>query len=209
MRGFKSLAQEEEEKGKRQTSPSKTHTWNILIGCLLVVIPMVVFTIVILCLVFTNTMKDLTCPYNDICPDSPLVNITSKSFYYIDYPAARLVWISSFSSTVSFALVGVIMGIFAYASAAQLLRASSQQDPQGSLPSPYQTSLLVRVLGSDYLSLWELLRLKRTHAARRKSATDDGEIYLSKSKVIQTSVTVFILCLIARLVHLTCIQGVS
>ncbi|KAH9869875.1 hypothetical protein J1614_006795 [Plenodomus biglobosus] len=131
---------------------------QILYASLLVVLPMVTFSIVILALVFTRLVKNLSCHHEAMCPTPPLINITSSSYYYVDYPATRLVFISSWSSTVSFALISAIMVMFAYRGAAQLMEASSSTDPGSNLPSPYQMSLLLRILNVDYLSLWAYVR---------------------------------------------------
>jgi hypothetical protein len=161
------LEEHERMKSRRQDEPGRTHRKRILAGGALVAVPMVIFTIVILALVFSNILEDTACPHGDICPEQPLVNITSKSHYYVDYPAARLVWISSFSSTVSFAMIGVIMAMFAYHSAAQLLAASSQSGEAKRLLSPYQTSLLLRILNSDYFSIWDTILYSRSKSSQR------------------------------------------
>ncbi|KAI8932959.1 hypothetical protein NX059_010428 [Plenodomus lindquistii] len=133
---------------------------QIIFMSLLVVLPMTAFTMVILVLVFDNLAKDLNCPIAALCPAPPLINVTSSSHYYVDYPATRVVFVSSWSSTVSFALISAIMVLCAYSSAAQLIKASSSSHANVDLPSPYQLSLLIRILNVEYLSLWTYLRGK-------------------------------------------------
>lgn len=196
MRGLRGRTGDE-EKSPRRAFSRKTHLGKILWGCALVVIPMIAFTIVILALVFSNIVDDFKCPHVEICPESPLVNTTSRSHYYIDCPAARLVWISSFSSTVSFVLVGIIMTMFAYHSAAQLLHASSQPNAPERLLSPYQTSLLIRVLNADYLSLWDTLLYSRWKSSKRGEAKDLKSAKGDR-KILRASIVVFCLGIFGR-----------
>ena len=175
----------------------KAHSKQLLITSSIVTIPMITFTIVILVLVFANLAEHLHCPYDNICPNSSLVNATRSSYYYIDYPATRLVFVASWSSTVSFALVSALMSTFAYSAATQLTAASHSQDGDREWPNTYQTSLLIRVLGADYFSLWEMLRswtrrcfqshtLRASHKDNRKPA------------VLRASVIALSIALLAR-----------
>ncbi|KAH9872528.1 hypothetical protein IAQ61_005365 [Plenodomus lingam] len=165
---------------------------QILLTSLLVVLPMTVFTIVILALVFSTTVRNLSCHHEAICPAPPLINITSSSYYYVDYPATRLVFISSWSSTISFALVSAIMVMFAYRGAAQLMAASSSANPDNNLPSPYQMSLLMRILNVDYLSLWTYARDGMRHKTRRKQTPGS----LERAKILSSAAIVLVLSLI-------------
>jgi hypothetical protein len=95
------------------------------------------------------------------------MNATSKSSYYVDFPATSLVFISSWSSTISFALVGLLTTMYGYCIAAQLLRKSVSERKTGTGLTPYQTSLTIRALGADMLALWELSQPKGRKALRR------------------------------------------
>jgi hypothetical protein len=192
------LEKHEKVKSRRQDEPGRTHTQRILAGGALVAVPMVVFTIVILALVFSNILENTACPHGDIRPEQPLVNTTSKSHYYVDYPAARLVWISSFSSTVSFAMIGVIMTMFAYRSAAQLLAASSQPNETERLLSPYQTSLLLRILNSDYFSIWDTILYSRSKSSQRAGKKAGSNRDQRKQTLILHSIGILCLGIFAR-----------
>jgi hypothetical protein len=169
----------------------KAHTKHLLLVSSIVVVPMVAFTVVILVLVFDNLADYLHCPHEATCPESPLVNIISPSHYYIDFPATRLVFVSSLSSTISFALVGALMSIYAYCAAGRLTDASVSPNQNRSLPTSYQASFLIRLLNADYLSLWELSRqqLRRGTKGRGQHA---------KPNVLRASITVFCLAMLAR-----------
>ncbi|KAH7088987.1 hypothetical protein FB567DRAFT_522762 [Paraphoma chrysanthemicola] len=88
-----------------------------------------------------------------LCP--AVLNVTSDNHYYIDFPAARLAFISSGSATVSFALLAVIMSMQSYSNAASFIHASAEVGSR-SLPGPYQMSLLLRVLNAELIVLWDL-----------------------------------------------------
>jgi hypothetical protein len=136
----------------------KLHTKKILQGCLLVVVPMTSFSIVMLALVFANLASNTTCSNAVLCPGPPIINSTSSSYYYVDYRATRLVFVSSWSSAFSFTLISAIMAMSAYCSAAQLLGEFSRKEPDSQFLSPYQMNLFLRILNVDYLSLVAYIR---------------------------------------------------
>jgi hypothetical protein len=169
------------------------HTKHILLASSIVVIPMVAFTTVLLVLVFDNLADYLHCPHEEICPESPAVNHTSSSHYYVDFPATRLVFVSSLSSTISFALVGALLSIYAYCAAARLTKASVSANQNKCLPTSYQTSLLVRLLSADYLSLWELWRGPFRSGTKAKCHAT-----AAKPTILRASIVVFCLAIFAR-----------
>lgn len=175
----------------------KAHSKQLLLASSIVVLPMITFTVVILVLVFANLAEHLHCPYDSICPKSPLVNATRTSYYYIDYPATRLVFVASWSSTVSFALVGALMSTFAYSAATQLTAASNSRKEDPALPTTYQASLLIRVLGADCFSLWEILRSWSNRAFQRR-ATRTLHKDIRKPAVLKASIIALCLALLAR-----------
>jgi hypothetical protein len=169
------------------------HTKHILLASSVVVVPMVTFTAVLLVLVFDNLGDHLYCPYEEICPESPVVNGTSPSHYYVDFPATRLVFVSSLSSTISFALVGALMSIYAYCAAARLTEASVSANQNKRLPTSYQTSLLVRLLNADYLSLWELSRQPFLSGTKARCYAKTA-----KPTILRASILVLCLAVLAR-----------
>jgi len=111
----------------RLQSPWKAHTRKIFLACGIVVIPMIVLTVALIWTVFANVINDNRCPILELCPGPEILNATSRSYYYVDYPAARLVFISSWTSTVSFSFVSMLMTLFGYVIACQMLRKSSTE----------------------------------------------------------------------------------
>jgi hypothetical protein len=170
------------------------HTKKILQGCLLVVVPMTSFSIVMLALVFANLTGNMTCPNADICPGPPIVNSTSPFYYYVDYPATRIVFVPSWSSTFSFALVSAIMAMAAYCSAAQLLGTFSRKEPDSQLLSPYQMSLFLRILNVDYLSLVAYIR----DMSRFKQGVRTTKLLWQLGNPLHSSAAVLTLAVLSR-----------
>jgi hypothetical protein len=133
---------------------------------------MVIFTSAFVVFVSADTVNNPGCSLEDLCATAGLLNATSKSSYYVDFSATSLIFISSWSSTVSFALVGVLMTMYGYSIAAQLLRASASEQKSGTGLTPYQISLLIWTLGAEMLALWELSQPKGRRALRRLKSKD-------------------------------------
>ncbi|KAF2874177.1 hypothetical protein BDV95DRAFT_666115 [Massariosphaeria phaeospora] len=182
------------------TNPWGPHTSKIILQCSLITIPMLASTMALLWIVFSNKIEE-TCPYSELCPGPDVMNTTLKSNYYVDYPVARLAFISSWSSTVSLALVGFMMSIYAFTSAADLIRLSQDSTRQQALPSPHQMSLLLRTLNSESLILWSLATsvVKRLFSEKFKNDSCSQK----SSRIVQTSVAFFVVGITASLL----IQG--
>jgi hypothetical protein len=108
---------------------------------------------IIVYIVYANLVS-ARCPSEELCP-SPINDISIKDHYYVDFPAARLAFISSGSATISFALLALIMTMHSYTSSAALIHAS-QKNERESLPTTYQLSVLLRILNAELAVLWEL-----------------------------------------------------
>ena len=170
------------------------YTQKIILHCLIVTTPMLVSSIAILYIVYTNLITP-TCALQELCQASEVVNVTSKAFYYIDFSAAQLAFVSSWSATVSFALVGFLMAFASYANASSLLHAS-EKDDQDDLPSPHQMSVLLRVLNAEMMILWDLAssKVKRVFWHREKESEDVQHT----SPILGASVIILLLSLLAR-----------
>jgi hypothetical protein len=171
----------------------QAHTHNILLACGLIVVPMVAFTSVVLAFVFANIVSNQGCSFNDLCHTAGLINATSNTYYYVDFSATSLIFISSWSSTVSFALVGVLMSMYAYSIAAQMLHHPNLAPQLGNSMSPYQISLILRVLNAEILSLWSIVQ----HSGRKAlPRTSNQKIHYPVSpNPLRRSVVVFSLAL--------------
>jgi hypothetical protein len=139
----------------------KVSTRNILSICFLVTIPMVAFTTTILWLIFGNMLNETACPYPELCPNLSGTNGTDfRNNYYVDFPATRLVFIASWSSSLSLALGAALMSIYSYAIAAQFRQISEFDQPTNRLPTPYQMTLIFHVLNAELMTLLNLVMLK-------------------------------------------------
>lgn len=180
-----------------RTAPWGLHARKIILQSLLVTTPMVASSVIVTWIVYANIVSE-SCPYEELCPRSSITNTTSKGYYYVDFPAARLAFISSGSSTLSFALIGFLMNMYAYTNAALLLRASEKAE-HGALPSPYQMSVLLKILNAEFMMLWDLAfsKVKRVFWKREKDA---GSSFQSPP-VLESGVMVLMAGIIARCVY--------
>ncbi|KAF2195565.1 hypothetical protein K469DRAFT_649646 [Zopfia rhizophila CBS 207.26] len=171
------------------------HTRKIILQCLLVTTPMLASSIIVLYIVYAQLIEE-GCPSQELCPGPNLTNVTLKTHYYVDFPAARLAFISSWSSTVSFALVGFLMAIYAYTNAATLLDASENAD-QESLPSPHQMSVLLRILNAELIVLYSLAtsKLRKVFWDRAK----DDDLSQRTSPIVGASIMVLLAGITASL----------
>jgi hypothetical protein len=67
-------------------------------------------------------------PDLSLCPYLDTPGPANSLYHYVDFPAGRLAFILSSSSTISFALVGVLMSMYGYVDASQILHASVGHD---------------------------------------------------------------------------------
>ena len=145
------------------------HAGKIFLLSMLIVAPMIAFTAVLLWLIFGHLINNRDCPNPDLCQPRSERNYTfGKGDYLVDLPAARLVFIASWSSTVSFTLVGVMMSIYSYVVARQWLHLS-HSGISDALPTPYQTNTLFRVLNSELPSLVIAIRDMFRKSKREKT----------------------------------------
>ncbi|KAF2650131.1 hypothetical protein K491DRAFT_149337 [Lophiostoma macrostomum CBS 122681] len=170
------------------------HARNILLQCLLVTTPMLASSIAVLYIVYAHLIEG-DCPTAELCPGSELANTTSKGYYYVDFPAARLAFVSSLSSTVSFTLVGFFMTTYAYVNAAALLHASDNAD-QASLPTPHQMSVLLKVLNAEMMVLYTLATSKLKRIFWNKN---EEPPLRNTSHILDTSIIVLLSGLVASL----------
>jgi hypothetical protein len=136
--------------------PWQSHTRTIFIACAFVTVPMVAFTITMLCLVFSHRLNLQDCPYPELCHDVNSPDTLNGSNYYIDFPNGKLAFVSSLSATVSFTLVAAFMILYGFTAARQLLEASAVSQQGKDLPSPHDVAILVRLLNAEALLLWDL-----------------------------------------------------
>jgi hypothetical protein len=172
----------------------KSHSRKIVVYCLLITTPMIASSLAIARIVYANLVNE-NCPFEELCPGSDVIGATSASYFYVDFPAARLALISSASSTLSFTLIGYLMTITTYNTAASLLR-TSKTGLHEELPSPYQLSVLLRVLNAELMVLWTLAWSKVRRVFWHGERTGDSR----PPHILRTGVVVLITGIIARFV---------
>jgi hypothetical protein len=135
------------------TISRSAHMRKIILHSLLVAVPMLASSTIIIYIVYANLVNQ-QCPNEGLCPRS--INATSADHYLIDFPAARLAFISSGSATVSFTLLGVLMTMYSYINAASFLR-SYQQNHDRSMQTSDQMSAMIRLLNAEMTVLWDVV----------------------------------------------------
>lgn len=157
---------------------------------------MVAFTITILTIVFSHTIDLDECLQHDLCPFNDTSSSANSSDYYVDFPVGRLAFVSSLSSTISFAMVAAIMSLYTYVVACQLLQASELDHEHATLPTPREASNLIRLLNAEIILLLEMMQSCYRRIARQKHADQRGK---SKgSPLMRRCRIVFLLGLAAR-----------
>jgi hypothetical protein len=171
-------------------------TRRILSICFLVTIPMVAFTTTILWLIFGNMTGAAVCPYPELCPDLHANNGTDpRDNYYVDFPTAPLVFITSWSSSLGFPFVAALMSMYSYITAAQFQRMSELDQTRKRLPTPYQMTSLLRVLNAELMALFDLVTLKLKEVFWDRQSNQDTR---EKSPLLRASIIVFVSGIFAR-----------
>ncbi|KAJ8108294.1 hypothetical protein OPT61_g8272 [Boeremia exigua] len=181
-------------KVSRKKSLWSSHTGKIIFTSSLVIVPMVAFTVTILAIVFTHTIDLDECLQQGLCPYDNTSRPGNSSDYYVDFPVGRLAFVSSLSSTISFALVAAIMSMYGYVVASHLLQTSDLNDAHATLPTPREASILIRLLNAEIILLLEMLQSCYRRILRRK------DVGRSKgSPLLRRCRTVFLLGLAASI----------
>lgn len=185
-------------RGRQDTNvaPCNVDTKKIMLLFSLVVVPMIAFTIAILAVVFSN-IRDLNgCPDPGLCPYIGNAGPANSSNYYVDFPVGRLAFISSLSSTISFALLAVMMSMYGYVVASQILDASQGSDGRASLPTPLGMTELIRLLNAEITLLWDILSGSYRRIKQCKRNSRGGQI--KAPRVLRICRIVFVLIIMAR-----------
>jgi hypothetical protein len=161
-----------------------------------VVVPMLAFTITMLAVVFSHNLDLNACPDPGLCPYLDTPGPANSSYYYVDFPVGRLAFISSLSSTISFALVGVLMSMYGYVVASQIWHASVGPDGQALLPTPLGASTLIRLLNAEITLLWDMAVRSYDRFKQRKRTTVGKQ--MKESRVLRICRSVFVLSITAR-----------
>ena len=149
----------------RRTIPKSTGTGrlrHITLVCLLLVLPLYGVTTALLVVIYHNRLPD---PRPDSSSDS-------CSGIVVGYGASQLTSLSTWISTVATLLAPAFMSLISYPVARSMTRHS---ETDSRLPSPYQTGLLIELLGGSVVALWNSL----SYSFSRRRARMSPLLYLS------------------------------
>lgn len=132
----------------------------------LVFLPMTCFSIVILALVYKHQVGFSSSSSDEV----------PGGFYLVDYPAAKLIFISSWSSSVAPRLISVALGLYLFQSAKFLLIQSEAPTPR--LPTPYQLALLINLSTGGLSQLWDYLTYRPKFGMNVSSIVKSTAFYL-------------------------------
>ncbi|KAH9230255.1 hypothetical protein K456DRAFT_1918822 [Colletotrichum gloeosporioides 23] len=85
--------------------------------------------------------------------DSTSDDAVALGYYIVDFAAARLIFVSSWSSSVAPWLASIMMGLYLFRTAKGLLKRSSTNE-MSRLPTPYQLVLLIGLSTGSLAHLW-------------------------------------------------------
>lgn len=127
---------------------------EILIAFAVMTLPMLIFSGVLLGLVFHYRIKQNDFVSSDLAFDSDQDN---PNVYFVRISATTLTTIASWSSTIAPILVGFGVALVSFPVAKGLLKASEKHEV-AQLPTPFQLSLIVRMISSgSFSALWSWL----------------------------------------------------
>ncbi|KAF1986855.1 hypothetical protein K402DRAFT_376826 [Aulographum hederae CBS 113979] len=153
-----------------------------------VVVPMLAFSITLLILVYANLIDHTSCAHEELCLQQ---EEDERDSYYVQYSATRLVFIASWSSTLSLALVCLLMTQFSFVTAKQMLGVAPSAHNSGiNAPTPHQFGLLVKTVNGSYSSLWDLFLF---HVLRHKNRASVARPVIGAITVLSTTLCVCIM----------------
>ncbi|KAJ9663076.1 hypothetical protein H2198_001068 [Neophaeococcomyces mojaviensis] len=117
---------------------------EILIAFAVMTVPMIVFSALLLGLIFHYRVVQNAFASENLAFSS---GQDDSDVFFVKISATTLITIASWSSTVAPILVGFAVTLTSYPIASGMLSASVKQEP-AQLPTPYQLSLLLEMLSS-------------------------------------------------------------
>jgi hypothetical protein len=139
---------------------------DILVAFTIMTIPMILFSALLLGLVYHYRIVQNAFVSENLAFDSGQDDSNS---FFAKISATTLIVIASWCSTIAPILVGFAVTLISYPVASSILSASEKQKAT-ELPTPYQLSLLLRMLSNGSLSsLWGWLKYSFGWKGRRQS----------------------------------------
>ncbi|WPH00014.1 Hypothetical protein R9X50_00283700 [Acrodontium crateriforme] len=130
---------------------------DVFLNALLLIVPMLLFSGALLGLVFTYRVNH----HEPLHSNLEIFGETNENgVYYVDFPATRLIFISSWSSSLAPMLGASMLALWSYPVARKVFASRNRED-KTSLPTPYQLALVVNMLTTSGLrSLWQWIKYR-------------------------------------------------
>ncbi len=132
---------------ERKHSPAMTgRLRHITFVCVFLVLPLCGITTALLVVVYQNRL-----PHSYFSGSEPCSGLV------VDYGASQLTSLSTWISTIATILAPAFMALLSYPIAKSMTQRNETEHSLKTLPSPYQTGLLIELLGGSLISLWSSL----------------------------------------------------
>jgi hypothetical protein len=139
---------------------------DIFVAFIIMTVPMVLFSALLLGLVYHYRIVQNAFVSENLAFD---LGQNDSNVFFAKISATTLITIASWCSTIAPILVGFAVTLISYPVASSILSASEKQKVT-ELPTPYQLSLLLRMLSNGSLSsLWGWLKYSCGWKGRRQS----------------------------------------
>ncbi|KAH8728090.1 hypothetical protein GQ44DRAFT_769616 [Phaeosphaeriaceae sp. PMI808] len=139
---------------------------EILIAFAAMTLPMLVFSGLLLGLIFHYRITQNDYVSKDLAFD---FNGDQSNAYFVRISATILVTVASWSSTIAPILIGFAVTLISYPVAKNLMKASANTDTE-KLPTPFQLSLIIRMISSSpYSAIWSWLTYSLGWRGRREN----------------------------------------
>lgn len=138
---------------------------EILFAFAAMTLPMIIFTGLLLGLIFHLRITQNEFASKDLAFD---FDKDQSSAYFVRISATTLVTVASWSSTIAPILVGFAISLVSFPVAKGLMTASAKTDTT-QLPTPFQLSLIIRMISSgSYSAIWDWLNYTLGWRGRRE-----------------------------------------
>jgi hypothetical protein len=160
---------------------------EILIAFTVMTLPIIIFTSILLGLVFHYRVTQNDSISGDLASNSDL---SHSNVYFVQLSATTLITVASWSSTIAPILVGFAVTLISYPVARGLLTATEKHE-SAQLPTPFQLSLIVRMISSGtFPALWNWLTYSVSWRGSREG----------QGRAIKSLTTILTLGIVLRLV---------
>jgi uncharacterized membrane protein len=167
---------------------------EILIAFAVMTLPMLAFTGALLGLIFHYRISQNTFISEDLAFNNDPIQ---SDAFYVRISATALITVASWSSTVAPILIGFAITLVSYPVAKNLLIASETHD-MSQLPTPFQLSLIIRMISSgSFSALWSWLTYSFGWRGRREG----------QGRPLKSLTTILTLGIVLRLEILILIQS--